>query len=408
MSTIGEMIRDMCPDGVEYRSLGEVGTFTRGNGLQKSDFVGEGFPCVHYGQVHTRFGVSTDHAVSFVPQDLWRRLRHAKTGDLLIATTSEDDAAVGKATAWLGDDEVAVGGDAYIFSHHLDPKFVAYFFASESFAHQKMPFITGAKVRRLTDAGLSRIRIPVPPVAVQQELVRVLDQFTRLEAELEAELEARREQYAYYRDRMLEKEVFSVDPLVPLRSLGSFVRGKRFTKADYVNDGIPCIHYGEVYTRYGVKAEKVVSHVDGSLCPRLRFALSNDVILVDVGETVEDVGRPVAWVGHEPVAIHDHCYAFRSDLDPVYVSHVMRTSWFLVEKAKYVARTKVKTLLIEGFSNIKIPVPPLEEQRRLADVLDRFDALVNDLSTGLPAELEARRRQYEYYRDRLLTFPEKR
>ena len=122
---------------------------------------------------------------------------------------------------------------------------------------------------------------------------------------------------------------------------------------------------------------------------------------------VDDVGRSVAWIGDEPVAIHDHSYAFRSALNPTFVSYVMRTDWFRRQKAKHVARTKVKTLLLDGFSKIHIPVPPRTEQDRIVEKLNHFDTLVNDLSSGLPAEIEARRKQYEYYRDRLLTFPEK-
>jgi type I restriction enzyme S subunit len=138
----------------------------------------------------------------------------------------------------------------------------------------------------------------------------------------------------------------------------------------------------------------------------LRYAKPGDVIVTDVGETVEDVGKAVAWVGDKEVAIHDHCYAFRHTMNPKFVSYCMQTTSFIAEKAKYVARTKVNTLLIGGFSKIKIPVPPLEEQERIVAILDTFDALVNDLSSGLPAEIRARRQQYEHYRDRLLTFKE--
>ena len=129
-------------------------------------------------------------------------------------------------------------------------------------------------------------------------------------------------------------------------------------------------------------------------------------MITDVGETVEDVGKAVAWIGSEEVAIHDHCYAFRHSMNPKFVSYCMQTTSFIAEKAKYVARTKVNTLLIEGFSKIRIPVPPLDEQVRIVAILDKFDALVNDLTSGLPAEIAARRQQHEHYRDRLLTFKE--
>jgi type I restriction enzyme S subunit len=138
----------------------------------------------------------------------------------------------------------------------------------------------------------------------------------------------------------------------------------------------------------------------------LRFAKPGDVVITDVGETVEDVGKAVAWIGTEDVAIHDHCYAFRHSMNPKFVSYCMQTTSFIAEKAKYVARTKVNTLLIDGFSKIRIPVPPREEQERIVAILDKLDTLVNDLSIGLPAEIKARRQQYEHYRDRLLSFRE--
>ena len=112
MSRLAELIEELCSDGVEYRPLGEIGTFVRGGGLQKTDFVAHGKPCVHYGQIHTRFGVFTDEAVASVSDAQFDRLKRADYGDLLIATTSEDDEAVGKATAWLWPGEVAISGES--------------------------------------------------------------------------------------------------------------------------------------------------------------------------------------------------------------------------------------------------------------------------------------------------------
>lgn len=137
----------------------------------------------------------------------------------------------------------------------------------------------------------------------------------------------------------------------------------------------------------------------------LRYAEPGDVVITDVGETVEDVGKAVAWLGDGKVAIHDHCYAFRHAMNPKFVSYCMQTAPFIAEKAKYIARTKVNTLLINGFSKISIPVPSLAEQARIIAILDKFDALTNSLTEGLPREIELRQKQYEYYRDLLLSFP---
>src|SRR5919199_1569363 len=137
VSGISRLISERSASGVEHATLGELGEFMRGNGLQKADLREEGFPAVHYGQIHTYYGTWTDTTKSFADPMLAAKLRKAAPGDLLIATTSEDDAAVAKATAWLGDGEVAVSGDAYIFLHKLDPKYVAYYFQSEQFQQQK-------------------------------------------------------------------------------------------------------------------------------------------------------------------------------------------------------------------------------------------------------------------------------
>lgn len=129
-------------------------------------------------------------------------------------------------------------------------------------------------------------------------------------------------------------------------------------------------------------------------------------MIAAVGETVEDVCKAVAWLGNHEVAIHDDCFIFRHQMNPKFVSYCFQTAAFHAQKNQYVARAKVKRISGESLAKIAIPVPPLEEQERIVAVLDKFDALVNDLSIGLPAELVARRQQYEHCRNRLLTFGE--
>lgn len=179
----------------------------RGTGIQKSDFTETGVGCIHYGQIHTHYGTWANETLSFVSPEFAARLRKAHTGDLVIATTSEDDAAVAKAVAWIGDEDVAVSTDAYIFRHTLNPKYVSYFFQTEQFQSQKKPHITGTKVRRISGESLAKIRIPVPSDEEQARIVSILDKFDALVNDLSsglpAEIAARRKQYAHYRDRLL-------------------------------------------------------------------------------------------------------------------------------------------------------------------------------------------------------------
>jgi len=300
MSRLAELIEDLCPDGVEYRALGDVGVFVRGGGLQKADFVEAGMPCVHYGQIHTRFGISTTMAVSSVSEAQFARLKHADYGDLLIATTSEDDEAVGKATAWLGEGEVAISGDMFYYRHNLEPKYVSYFFASSSFQEQKRPYLTGAKVRRIADKGLSRIQIPVPPLEVQREIVRILDQFTTLEAELEAELEARRTQYEHYRNDLLSYESLAAHGPVEMVKLGDVVemhRGSGMPKTSFVSSGIPALHYGHIFTRYSVSTSVAAAYVSRDDASKLATVMPGDLVLANTSENLDDVGKAVVWKG---------------------------------------------------------------------------------------------------------------
>jgi len=181
-----------------------------------------------------------------------------------------------------------------------------------------------------------------------------------------------------------------------LDELGEFSRGRRFTKNDVVTDGsgVPSIHYGEIYTRYGTWADTALSFVREDLRSQLRFARKGDVVIAGVGETVEDVAKAVAWLGPGEVAYHDDCYAFRHTQNPKYIAYIMQTADFHAQKNKHVARGKVKRLRSAGLAQIKIPVAPLPVQTEIVRILDLF------------AELEARRRQHAHYRDQLLSFQE--
>ena len=189
-----------------------------------------------------------------------------------------------------------------------------------------------------------------------------------------------------------------------MSDIGTFTRGKRFVRTDIVEDGVPCIHYGDMYTYYGLKAYKAKTHLTPEKAQKMRFAKKNDVVIVGAGENKNDIGVGVAWLGEEDVAVHDACYIFSSDLYPQYVSHFLRTESYHKQIYPLVSEGKICSISAQSIGRAIIPIPPLEEQKRIVSILDRFEALTTDLQSGLPAEIEARRKQYEYYREKLLTF----
>lgn len=198
-------------------------------------------------------------------------------------------------------------------------------------------------------------------------------------------------------------------PWLKLGQLGSFERGRRFTKEDYRDEGIPSIHYAEVYTQYGLATSQVVSFLRSDMAGSLRYARTGDLVIACTGESKEDIAKAVVWEGDSKVAVHDDCAILHTgnEVLPRYLAYCLQTESF--SKAKQAFATKGKNVRIAAsrLASIEIPVPSLEAQRRIVDILDRFDALASSLTDGLPAEIAARRQQYEYYRDRLLSFPHK-
>jgi type I restriction enzyme S subunit len=396
VSQIDALIDELCPAGVELKPLGEVGDFVRGHGIQKSDLKNQGTPAIHYGQVHTHYGIWCTYTKSFVEPELAAKRRRAQPGDLVIATTSEDDAAVAKATAWLGKEEAAVSGDAYIYRHSLDPKFVSYYFQSTHFQEQKKRYINGTKVRRISGESLAKILIPVPPLEVQQEIASILDTFTSLQAELEAELIARHRQYSHYLNSLLS---FSAENArwASIGEIGRVAMCKRVFKSETAPEGdIPFYKIGT----FGGKPDAFISlDLYESYKSRYSFPKTGDVLLSAAGT----IGRTIPYDG-APAYFQDSNIVW-IDNDESIVSNRYLYYWCQVVEWATDGGT-IQRLYNGNLRRTKIAVPSFEEQERIVSILDKFDALVNDLSVGLPAELAARHKQYEYYRDRLLTFKE--
>jgi type I restriction enzyme S subunit len=269
-----------------------------------------------------------------------------------------------------------------------------------------IPFLSGGGRAKLTKGKLVEIPIVIPPLSVQNEIVRILDNFTNLIAELTTELAARKKQYTFYREQLFSFNEVAIEREL-LGVIGEFQRGKRFVKDDMLLEGIPCIHYGEMYTYYGIWAKESKSFLSEELVENknLRIAENGDVVIVAAGETIEDIGKGTAWLGDAGVVTHDACFSFRSPLNPKYVAYFTRTKQFHDQIKKHISSGKISAINAKGLEKALIPVPSPEVQDRIVTILDKFEILTTSISEGLPKEIELRKKQYEYYRDLLLKFP---
>ncbi len=137
MSRIAQLISELCPDGVEFKALGDISELVRGNGLPKSVFAESGIGCIHYGQIYTYYGIWATKTISFVAPETAMPLAKVDTGDIIITNTSENIEDVCKAVAWLGDSQIVTGGHATVIKHQQDPKYLSYYFCTPEFFDQK-------------------------------------------------------------------------------------------------------------------------------------------------------------------------------------------------------------------------------------------------------------------------------
>ena len=259
----------------------------------------------------------------------------------------------------------------------------------------------------------TKLLIPLPPLSVQHKIVEILDKFTELEAELEAELDCRKRQYEYYRNQLLSFDMLNRGgqklndvKIMTLGEIGTFVRGSGLQKKDLTTQGIPAIHYGQIYTYYGTYAKKTKSFVTKEMAEKLKKVNYGDVIITNTSENIEDVCKAVVYLLKEQGVTGGHASIFKPSEKIIgkYLAYYTQTTDFAKEKRKFAKGTKVIDVNAKDLAKIKIPLPPLSVQREIVEILDKFDTLCNSISEGLPKEIELRRKQYEYYRNQLLTF----
>lgn len=382
MNNIDQLIKELSPDGVPLRSLNTLCKIQTG----KRD-ANHGNPL---GKYHF-FTCSRD--ISFIDNYSF------DTEALLVAGNGE----VGAVKYFKGKFDAYQR--TYVLSNFTDINvFYLHHYISEFLVRHLKSLSNNSTISYIKLEMLGEFKIPLPPIEVQNEIVKILQSFVDLEEELESELSLRRKQFSYYCDLFFSELYLPNCRKAQLGAIGKFIRGKGIMKTDLLDSGKPAIHYGEIHTFYHSFTSSTKSFIDDSYWNKTAKASTGDIVLATTSESVEDVCKPVAWLGSGEVAVSGDATIFKHSLDPLFASYYFQSFLFSQHKKRLANGTKVKRISIEKMSELEILVPSEDVQKAIGQKLQSMETLISDTVTGIPAELIARRIQFGYYRDMLLTF----
>jgi len=405
MNKIEELIQQLCPEGVVYKQLADIAQVA-GAGVDKKIHENErGITLLNFLDVYKNQYIDSNTPTMRVTANE-KKIEQCNVlkGDIFITPSSEVKNEIGF-SAMAVEDMPGV-----VYSYHImrirlykfnltQSMFINYLFRSDALQEQINKQAKGLTRFGLTKSQWEKIQIPIPPLPVQQEIVNILDTFTQLEAELEAELEARKKQYEYYRNELLtfgdEVEWKTIKAICKNVTSGGT---PSTSKPEYYNGSIPWLRTQEV-DWIDIYNTSVKITEDGLKYSSAKLIPINCVIVAMYGATAAKVG-----INKIPLTTNQACCNL--EIDDTQANYRYVFHWLCKEYKNLKSLGEGSQSNINGkkIKQYPIPIPPLAEQELIVGILDKFDALVNDITIGLPAEIEARRKQYEYYREKLLSF----
>ena len=396
---------------VEWKKLGDVCEI-KGRigfrGYKREDQVEKGKGAISLSPGNISDGILSYNSCTYIT---WEKYDESpeiivNDGDIILCKT----ASVGKVSRVKKLPEKATINPQLVLlkKFTINPQFLFYILSDYPF-QSKIKLLAGiGSVPNVSQAKLSGILIPVPSLSEQNRIVGILDTFSESIGNLKNQITQRRKQYKYLIDQafggslaeMRKKTEDGTIYVEPLSSHGVFTRGRRFVRTDIIEEGQPCIHYGDMYTYYGLCTDKAKTHLPYDFPKKMRYAQKGDVVIVSAGENNEDIGVGLVWQGEEPAAVHDACFIYESDFDPMFLAYFLRSSIYHLQIKSHVVRGKICSISSNGIGKALIPIYPLTKQKEIVDRLYPYESLFDNLQK----QLELRQMQYEYYRNKLLTF----
>ena len=404
MSKLDELINELCPDGIMYVSLLDVANVLYGYPCDASKFNtdGMGLPLARIRDVLS--GSTETFTTEPIPEKYFLEkgdLLVGMDGNFHVANWKMDNGVLCQRVCKVSSKDNNIVLDGYL-SHVLKPIIKKVEDSKQS-----------GTVKHLLDRDIKALQIPLPDLLIQREIVRILDSFTLLTAELTAELTARRQQYEFYRDYLLnfEDDSYSlVDDVEKINILG--VRKYKlediahYSKDRISADSVSADSYVGVDNLLPNKGGKTLSEHIPTVGNLTKYVIG-DILIGNIRPYLKKI-----WLADNEGGTNGDVLDIRITdtkiITPKYLYYVLSSDSFFNYDMQYAKGAKMPRGDKASVMNYVVSVPSLETQKKIVEILDRFDKLANDMSEGLPAEIEARKQQYEYYRDVLLSFDEER
>ena len=408
---------------VEWKTLGEVCDYIRGiiysKTAETTDSCGWKVLRANNITLETRT-LNFDEVKRVKSATRIRENQMLYRGDILICAGSGSKDHIGK-TAYIDHNmDCTFGGFMGVLrvteENTISSRFLFHYIGSSAFINYLKTTLKSSTINNLNAGIINPFPIPLPPLRVQARIVEILDKFTQLEAELEAELEARNKQYDFYRNRLLDFALRDdLKGQVEWKTLGEVCvhlrtglnprRNFKLNTEDASNYYVTVRELGGTELLYSEKTDLINDEALQLINNRSKLKV-NDILFSGTGT----IGK-TAFISKEPTNwnIKEGVYALTLDTHyvlPMFVLRYLQTQSTIDWIDRMAAGGIVRSITMKNLEQLPIPLPPLSEQRRIVDILDRFDTLTNSISEGLPREIALRRKQYEYYRDALLRFPQ--
>ncbi len=378
---IQKLIQEYCPNGVEYKTLGEVCKIEKGEQLNKEVLLKEGqFPVINGG---------------INPSGFWNDYNYEKN----LITISQGGASAGyvnyvTTNFWAG---------AHCYVLTTPKEYINYkllYYIVKNYEKELQSSQVGAGIPSVSSNKLASLKIPIPPIEVQREIVRILDKLTELIDSLKIELALRNKQYEYYRETLYKDIVLL--KYIKLKELCQIGDGLHGTPKYDENGKIYFVNGNNLKNGNIIIDDNTKKISNDEFC-KLEIPFNQNTILLSINGTI---GK-VALYNNEKITLGKSVAYFNINSNQIirkYLYYYLLTTISQEYFIKNATGGTIKNLGLKTLREYTVPVPPLREQERIVAILDKFDALCNDLTQGLPAEIEARKKQYEYYRDKLLQF----